>query len=97
MNEVMWVVLSEWNGINTEVKAFCEWWAVYDELRDINGLWLCERGKRVSEIRWVWAKDDEWWAWGKLNHEQSSKQTKSFREGSCPPVGWGIYVFIMEF
>ena len=21
MNEVMWAVLSEWNGINTEVKA----------------------------------------------------------------------------
>ena len=30
MNEVMWVVLSERNGINIEVKAFCEWWAVYD-------------------------------------------------------------------
>ena len=30
MNEVIWVVLSEWNEINTEVKALCEWWAVYD-------------------------------------------------------------------
>ena len=27
----------------------------------------------------------------------SGVQTKSFREGSCPPVGWGVYVFIMEF
>ena len=43
----------------------------------------CVKGKRVSEIRWVWAKDDEWWAWGKLNHEQSSKQTKGFRGSGC--------------
>ena len=34
MNEVMWAVLSEWDGINTEVKALVssglkgdEWWA----------------------------------------------------------------------
>ena len=65
--------LSEWDGINAKIKAFCVWWSVYDELRDIYGLWLCERGKRVFEIRWVWAKDDEWWAWRKLNHEKNSK------------------------
>ena len=50
MNEVMWVVLSEWNGINTEVKAFCEWWAIYDSLRDIYGLWLCEGGKEYLRL-----------------------------------------------
>ena len=30
MNEVMWAILSEWNGINTKVKAFCEWWSIYN-------------------------------------------------------------------
>ena len=30
MNEVMWAILSEWNGINTKIKAFCEWGDVYD-------------------------------------------------------------------
>ena len=34
----MWAILSEWNGINTKVKAFCEWWSIYNKLRDIYGL-----------------------------------------------------------
>ena len=67
---------------------------------NVGCLWLVERhlwvvivwkGKRVSEIRWVWAKDDEWWAWGKLNHEQSSKQTKGFRGSGCPGQLWDVY------
>ena len=44
MNEVMWAVLSEWDGINIEVKALVS-----------SGLFVmscdCVKGKRVSEIR----------------------------------------------
>ena len=87
----MWAVLSEWDKINTEIWSFL--WVM-------SCLWLVKRhlwavivwkGKRVSEIRWVWAKDDEWWAWGKLNHEQSSKQTKGFRESGCHGQLWDVY------
>ena len=66
MNEVMWAVLSEWDMINTEVKALVS-----------NGLFLtnyetfmscdCVRGGRggggrISRFRWVWSKGNEWWA-----------------------------------
>ena len=39
----------------------------------------------------MWVKDDEWWAGGKLNHEQSSKQTKGFRGNGCPGQLWDVY------
>ena len=31
MNEVMWAILSEWDGINTEVKALVSSWLKGDE------------------------------------------------------------------
>ena len=59
MNEVMSVVLSEWNLIKTEVKALVS-----------NGLFVtnwetfmsydCVKGeKRIFEVRWVWPKGGE--------------------------------------
>ena len=62
MNEVMWAILSEWDRINTEIKAFVSGglfvtsWEAFMSCDSVKG------GKRVFEIRWVWAKDDEWWA-----------------------------------
>ena len=88
MNEVMWAVLSEWDGINTEVKAFCEWGMFMTSWETFMGCDYVKGGKeylRLDECRLKIT-------WGKLNHEQSSKQTKSFREGNCPLVSYGTFM-----
>ena len=60
MNEVMWAVLSEWDGINIEVKAlvssglFVTNWETFMSCDCVKG------GKGIFEIRLVWAKDDKW-------------------------------------
>ena len=45
----------------------------------------------------MWAKGNELWAWGELNHKQNDKQIRNFRGCSCVPVGWYAYAFIVEF
>ena len=36
MNETIWAVFSEWDEINSEVKAFCEQWAICEQWDEIN-------------------------------------------------------------
>ena len=58
MNEAMWAVLNEWDRINIEALVssglFVANWETFMSCDCVKG------GKGISEIRLVWAKDDEW-------------------------------------
>ena len=52
---------------------------VYDWLGSIYGLWICKKGKGMFKAKWVWAKENDLWDWGELNHKQSDKKIRNFR------------------
>ena len=50
------------------------------------GCEYAEKQKGMSKAKWVWAKGNDLWAWGELNHKQSDKKIKNFRL-----VGWCLF------
>ena len=50
MNEVMWAILSEWNRINTEVKALCEWCLFMTSWETFMGCDCVKAGKEYMRL-----------------------------------------------
>ena len=61
------------------------------------GLEYAEKEKGMFEAKWVWAKGNDLWALGELNHKQNDKNNRNFRGVGVCFVGWSTYPFIVMF
>ena len=61
------------------------------------GLEYAKKEKGMSEAKWVWAKGENLWAWGELNHKQSDKNNRNFKGVGLCFMGQCAYPFIVVF